>query len=221
MLKAALLLLLFSLRITPERVQFAAFLGDCDSQKRAACALYAYTGLVLAWERAPTQVELMAITYRGELALYGEDNLIAWQALARGFHDVQSGYPSGLVRWLAGSQHWIDSVITRRGMVTVNVARLTRGYEAYIGMAAAALANDEWRDGQGVGVPSVFGNFAIAPGSTTFTHDGVFASVITHYHEGGGYTFNDDIGDGLIVCSLVSAITDTAHRFSVSMCEER
>lgn len=186
----------------------------CNSDNREACSRYALNALKTAFSGDLTDTQVLSIVYSLELGLFANSDA-SWEALVRSYSDKQSGAAVSISGWLATMQAVIDSVDSEGD---VNLKRLLCCYEKYMDNAAWALGHEDWRTGQGVGVASVWGNFALAPGSTTIAHEGVYASIIVHTHADGKYTFDDDLGDGAIVCSLASVIVDVSNRLSVSTC---
>lgn len=189
----------------------------CDSDNRQQCARYALKSLIKAlpsdFDRLQAQY-LLAIVYSRELALFANSD-VSWEALVRSYYDKQSGASVSLSAWLASMQAVIDSVDSDGN---VNLKRLLCCYEKYMDNATWALGHDEWKDGQGVDVPSVWGSAVIETGATSFTHDGMFDYLITHIYD-SGYSFGDDVREG-VKCSYVTAIVSTEGRFQVSTCTQ-
>ena len=133
-------------------IQYDAFLGICDPNNPIICAEYVYLAFLdiftqrkaIATVQDPSQGlpsirDVLAITYRGELADFDAfGKLIAYEALGRNFFDQQTGacrYRETLqvydcsyeqmIEWIGTMQLWRDSVVmVGQDQVAVNLSAL-------------------------------------------------------------------------------------------------
>lgn len=121
------------------------FLGPCDTKHVESCVEYTYLAAYQAFHSYISYREVLAITYWGELAIFGRSGkklkMTSYEALFRNFFDSQSGgcrfnhddkNPSfdcrydNLIQWLSTSQHWRDAAVKSQDgkYIRVNLERL-------------------------------------------------------------------------------------------------
>lgn len=121
------------------------FLGACDNKHVNNCVEYTYLAAYQAFNHDLSYRNILAITYWGELAIFGRSNkklkMASYEALFRNFFDSQGGgcrfnhddkQPyfdcryDNIITWLSTSQHWRDAaVISSDGeYIRVNLTRL-------------------------------------------------------------------------------------------------
>ena len=121
------------------------FLGPCDSKHVDNCVQYTYLATYQAFEQDISYRDILAITYWGELAIFGRSSrklkMISYEALFRNFFDSQGGgcrfnhddvdpvfdcRYDNMIEWLSTSQHWRDAAIkSADGLyIRINLERL-------------------------------------------------------------------------------------------------
>lgn len=229
----ALITLFTATPVTPDGFNFNAPLpaiaqtAPCTPGDATACATETYNRITQG--NHYDYGDLLAMTYHGELALFdiGGHSGIAREALARSFFDRQTGAcpngegctPGRLIAWLATLEAW---------RYPGHTGRLLGGaWRSYADYRQAIVTDttahfDQWRTGQGGGVPSLWGNRCLQPGTARVRpNKEQMAALIVHTWADGSYSFNTALRDGeLPQSSLLAVITTTEGRFAVGLCRE-
>ena len=121
------------------------FLGSCDTKNVSNCVEYTYLALYKVFNKDVSYRNILAVTYWGELALFGRSNnklkMASYEAFFRNFFDKQGGgcrfnhdettplfdcRYDNIIDWLSTSQHWRDAaVLTQDGQyIRINLSRL-------------------------------------------------------------------------------------------------
>ena len=199
---------------------FTPIQGVCSPQSPGVCAEYSYRAATLALGHEPSDDELLAIVYRGEMSLFWSDDALrqlSIEALVRAYFDPQSGACCSYahrIRFLSTIQVFLDATVQEHGSHRINLKRLLGryqsgrySYERFQSEIEWQVAlHPEWRTGQGDGLPSQWGTVRVETGALTYSGSttGLLGVLIVQVSD---------------TCTLAAVIVDVNGRRAISGCE--